>query len=303
MLLVHRGLTAAGTALVAAASVTQAQTASISVSNASPAGDLGDAGNTALTGSFGASFTAQSLHWSGTLTSAPNPFFFEEDVFAAIEGPNGLGYTGPIAGQQGIFLGSTPFSGWFGGLAPASINGNWRFEAFTPNSFANATDWSIQNAEFTFAESLFPDAAPAAVGDDLSFAITDGEIAWFSIDHAGGPIELSTAGSSLFELEGAIQTDDTLIALFDSNGALVEFNDDASAGVSTSRLFFNDLASGDYRLAVTGATLGTRVGPSFIATSHDAEGDVRLSVAIPAPATATALAGALGLLRRRRIAL
>jgi len=279
------------TALLIAASGASAQTASIAITNAGPAGGLGNAGNSTQTGSFTETFTARSLSWSGTLTSAPNAFFFEEDVFASIQGPNGIGYTGPIAGEQGIVLGATPFSGWTSAFAPASIEGDWSFEAFTPNTFPDSTNWSISSAEFGFNQALFPDATSIGIGSTRVDNIVEGEILWYSVDHAGGAIEFSTAGSSIFELDGVIQTDDTLIALFDSSGLLVDFNDDGSDDF-TSLLSFADLVAGDYRLAVTGSTLGTRVGQQFISTSHDGVGSINLTVAVPAPMSTLPLATA-----------
>ena len=287
------------TALLMSASGANAQTASIAVTNAGPAGGLGNAGNSTQTGSFTETFTARSLSWSGTLTSAPNAFFFEEDVFASIQGPNGIGYTGPIAGEQGIVLGATPFSGWTSDFAPASIEGDWSFEAFTPNTFPGSTNWSISSAEFGFNQALFPDATSIGIGTARVDNIVEGEILWYSVDHTGGAIEFSTAGSSIFELDGVIQTDDTLIALFDSSGVLVDFNDDGSNDF-TSLLSFADLAAGDYRLAVTGSTLGTRVGQQFISTSHDGVGSINLAVTVPAPITALPIAAASVLGSRRR---
>ncbi|MEM9372493.1 MAG: DVUA0089 family protein [Planctomycetota bacterium] len=281
------------------AGAASAQSAPFSVSAASAAGDLGNAGNSVQTGLIADSFVASSLTWSGTLTSSPNFFFFEEDVYASIEGPNGIGYAGPIAGEQGIVLGPTAFSGWSAGFAPGSVNGDYRFEAYTPNTFANSTDWTISNAEFAFNEALFPDAMAVETGDAVSAGIVEGEILWYSIDHSGGALQFSTAGSIIDELDGGISTDDTLIALFDAQGQLVDFNDDAGSGISTSELMFADLAAGDYRLAVTGATLGTRVGSSFISTSHDGVGTIALTVAVPAPASLGLLAG-FGLVARRR---
>ncbi|MEM1186772.1 MAG: hypothetical protein AAGI53_17440 [Planctomycetota bacterium] len=291
----------AGLVVVSASAVASGQSATISVNGLSAAGDLGNAGNGVSTGAFSETFVAQSLTWSGQVSSGPNAFFFEEDVFASIEGPNGLGYTGPIAGEQGIFLGTTPFSGWGSGFAPASVNGAWRVEAYTPSTFAGSTNWSLQSTDFAFNADLFPAATSVGVGTSLSAGITEGEIQWYSIDHAGGGLEISTAGSILLELDGAIQTDDTLIALFDGTGTLVEFNDDDPAGGFTSLLSFDDLASGEYRLAVTGSTLGTRVGQNFISTSHDGQGTIQLSIAVPAPgAFASLAAGTLVAIRRRR---
>ena len=283
-----------------AASFAAAQSVTIAVDDIGPSGDVGDVGNGVATGSFTESFVAQSLSWSGQITSAPNFFFFEEDVFASIEGPNGIGYTGPIAGEQGIFLGTTPFSGWTSGFSPASVSGDWRVEAFTPNTFPDSTNWSLVSTEFAFNANLFPDATSIAVGSSLSAGITEGEIQWYSIDHSGGALEVSTAGSVIFELDGGIQTDDTLIALFDDSGTLVAFNDDGS-GDFTSLLSFDDLAAGAYRLAVTGSTLGTRVGQNFISTSHDGQGTIALSVVVPAPSAGTAFIALLaaGGVRRR----
>ncbi|MEM9066054.1 MAG: hypothetical protein AAGB51_11250 [Planctomycetota bacterium] len=281
----------------------RAQTVGIGVSGAAAAGGLGDPGNSVSTGTFAESFMARSLTWSGVLTSVPNAFFFEEDVFASIEGPNGLGYTGPIAGGQGIVLGSTPFSGWSSGFTPASVNGDWRFEAYTENTFPGSTDWTVDSASFNFNAALFPAAASVSIGTSLAAGITEGQILWYTIDHLGGAVEFSTAGSSISELDGAIQTDDTLIALFDSSGVLVASNDDApGAGDFTSLLSFSSLASGEYHLAVTGSTLGTRVGSTFIATSHDGVGSVELQVAVPAPGAAVILlaAGPLASRSRRR---
>jgi len=296
-----RTTNAAALGVLMTAATVGAQSASIEVANASAAGALGDPGNTVVTGSFAESFIAKSLTWSGVLGSAPNPFFFEEDVFAAIEGPGGIGYAGPIAGEQGIFLGSTPFRGWTAGFAPGAITGDYRFEAYAPNAFPASTNWSISDASFAFNAALFPDAQAVGVGDSVSAAISEGEIQWYSIDHAGGGLEISTAGSQIFELDGAIQVDDTLIALFDASGMLVDFNDDASATDFTSLLTFDALGAGEYRLAVTGSTLGTRVGTSFISTSHDGEGTVELAILVPAPGVAGLLlnAGLMSFRRRR----
>ncbi|MEM8681060.1 MAG: PEP-CTERM sorting domain-containing protein, partial [Planctomycetota bacterium] len=57
-------------------------------------------------------------------------------------------------------------------------------------------------------------------------------------------------------------------------------------------------------LAVTGSTLGTQVGHSFIATSHDGEGTVSLSVTtVPEPRSAAGMLAmaflGLSLLARR----
>ncbi|MEL6797842.1 MAG: hypothetical protein AAFO89_13605 [Planctomycetota bacterium] len=294
----HRFVSGVGVIAASFASVSHAQTASFAVAGAGPTGDLGNAGNATAAGVFSDSFTAQSLTWSGTLTSSPNFFFFEEDVFASVQGPNGLGYTGPIAGQQGIVLGATPFSGWSSGFTPASVNGGWSFEAYTPNTFPDSTNWSIASADFAFNASLFPASTSIGIGASLATPISEGEIQWYDIAHPGGAIEFSTAGSTIIELDGDIQTDDTLIALFDATGTLVEFKDDGSDDF-TSVLSFADLAAGDYWLAATGSTLGTRVGDSFIATSHDGVGTINLSVAVPAPLTGAPL-GALALVRVRR---
>ena len=292
--------TAAVVAIATSALATQAQIASIDVATATAAGNLGETGNAVLNGTFTESFTARSLQWQGTLNSAPNFFFFEEDVFASIQGQNGLGYTGPVAGEQGIFLGATPFSGWASGFAPASVAGDWSFEAYTKGTAAGATNWTIEDADFTFDAALFPDANPITTGTNLSTSLTEGQILWYSLDHLGGGLEISTQGSEIFELEGNIQVDDTLIALFDASGDLVEANDDGPFGDFTSFLSFADLAAGDYHLAVTGSTLGTRVGENFIATSHDGEGTIQLSIAVPAPGTAAILAFAGIAARRRR---
>ena len=296
----HRFVFGAGVLAASLVSASHAQTASFAVSNASAAGDLGTAGNFTSFGVFTESFVAQSLTWSGTLTSSPNFFFFEEDVFASVQGPNGLGYTGPIAGEQGIVLGATPFSGWTSGFAPASVNGAWSFEAYTANTFPDSTNWSITDADFTFDASLFPASTSVGIGTRLAAPIGEAEIQWYDIAHAGGPIEFSTAGSTISELDGDIQTDDTLIALFDATGTLVEFNEDGPDDF-TSLLTFANLAAGDYRLAVTGSTLGTRVGESFISTSHDGVGTINLAIAVPAPVSVVPLMGGLTLgLRRRR---
>ncbi|MEM1329136.1 MAG: DVUA0089 family protein [Planctomycetota bacterium] len=286
---------------LAAGSAAAGTSGTFTVGFASAAGDLGAVGNAVQTGILSGGFVARSLRWNGTLTSAPNAFFFEEDVYASIEGPNGIGYTGPIAGEQGIVLGTTRFSGWSSGFTPASVSGDYRFEAYTPNTFANSTNWRISQGDFAFDEALFPLAESVSVGDTRKDTLSEGEILWYSIDHVGGGLHLSTGGSVITELDGAIQTDDTLIALFDDTGSLVDFNDDANAGVSTSELLFDSLEAGSYRLAVTGATLGTRVGSSFISTSHDGAGSIALSIAVPAPASgvALALAGAFGSRRRR----
>ena len=124
--------------------------------------------------------------------------------------------------------GATPFSGWSSGFAPASVNGGWSFEAYTPNTFPDSTNWSIAAADFGFNASLFPASTSVGIGASLATPISEGEIQWYDIAHAGGTIEFSTAGSTISELDGDIQTADTLIALFDATGTLVEFNDDAS---------------------------------------------------------------------------
>ncbi|MEM9084061.1 MAG: hypothetical protein AAGB34_10740, partial [Planctomycetota bacterium] len=266
--------------IVACAGGVAAESSSFAVTSASAAGDLGNAGNTVIGGSFTGTHTVRSLTWRGDLTSSPFAFFFEEDVHASISGPNGIGYTGPVAGEQGIFLGTTPFSGWYAGFAPAPVTGDWRFEAYTPGTLAGATNWSIVNTEFSFNSDLFPEAQTIGVGTDLTAEILEAEILWYSIDHAGGALEISTEGSTIFELEGNIQVDDTLIALYAPDGTLVGSDDNSGEGL-TSLLSIADLSAGEYRLAVTGATLGTRVGDAFIATSHDGEGSIRLSVNIP----------------------
>lgn len=279
------------------------QSVDINVGSASAAGDLGNPGNTVLTGSFTDSFTARSLTWSGSLTSTPNVFFFEEDVFASIEGPNGLGYTGPVAGEQGIFLGTTPFSGWYANFTPASVAGDWRFEAYTANSIANSTNWTMQDSVFSFNSDLFPQATSIAVGSNVSAAITESEILWYSLQHAGGQLFISTAGSVIEELDGNIQTDDTILAVYDSLGQLVDFNDDVGNGDFTSFLSFSNLSAGEYRIAVAGATFGTRVGNAFISSSHDGVGTIQLSVsAIPEPSSVAILTcfGLFAGIRRRK---
>ena len=276
--------------------VASAQTASFTINSASSAGDLGSAGNTTATGTFTSSFVAQSLTWSGDITSTPNFFFFEQDVYASVSGPNGIGYTGAVAGEQGIFLGTTPFSGWNSGFTPASVNGDWSFEAYTETG---GTEWTMLDTEFSFNAALFPAAEPIAIGTDLDAPITEGEILWYSIEHSGGAIEFSTAGSQLAELEGNIMPNDTIVALYDSTGALVGSDTDGDIGF-TSLLSFADLASGEYHLAVTGYTLGTRVGDNFIATSHDAEGTISLSVTVPTPGTMLLFAGITATAIRRR---
>ncbi|MEM9167588.1 MAG: hypothetical protein AAGB48_11285 [Planctomycetota bacterium] len=295
----HRCLIGVGVIATSVASGLQAQTASLAVNSIGPAGDLGNSGNGNTSGTFSESFVAQSLSWSGTLTSAPNFFFFEEDVFASVQGPNGLEYTGPIAGQQGIVLGETPFSGWSSGFVPASVQGAWSFEAYTPNTFPDSTNWSISSADFGFNASLFPASTSVGIGTSLATPISEGEIQWYDIAHAGGAIQFSTSGSSIAELDGNIQTDDTLIALFDSTGSLVEFNDDGDVDF-TSLLSFADLDAGDYWLAATGSTLGTRVGESFISTSHDGVGTINLAIAVPAPQTVLPLVGCFVTCVRRR---
>ena len=279
--------------------LTCAQSATFTIDGAGAAGNLGNSANFTATGTFTESFTARSLTWSGQLTSNPNSFFFEEDVFASIRGPNGLGYTGALAGEQGIFLGTTPFSGWSAGFAPASIDGDWSFEAYTPNTFPDSTNWSMLDSTFSFNADLFPEARAIAIGTRRVDPITEGEILWYSVDHAGGAIEFSTDGSRLAELEGVIQPNDTIVALYDSTGALVDLDIDGGAGF-TSLLSIANLAGGEYHLAVTGYTLGTRIGSNFIATSHDGEGTISLSVVVPSPAVGIVAVGCLGFALRRR---
>ncbi len=278
---------------------TSGQSEDIFIPSASPAGDIGDPGNTVIQSSISGGFTARSLRWSGTVSSGANPFFFEEDIFASIRGPGGLGYTGPIGGEQGIFLGSTPIRGWYALPTTAEPAGDWTVETYTPGTLPSATNWSLIDTSVTIESALFPDTTPIRTREAVSADIAEADILWYRFRHGGGAFSASTAGSQIFELDGVIQTDDTYLALFDAGGSLVAENDDVGGGDFTSLIDLSGLESGNYWIAATGSTLGTRVDDGFIATTHDGVGTLDL-VVIPAPATTLPVLAALLACHRRR---
>jgi len=80
--------------------------------------------------------------------------------------------------------------------------------------------------------------------------VSDPSVLWFGFQlSAASLVNLSTLGSPDPDPENP---NDTVLALYDSSGALLDQNDDCNGSTLTSCLLFPSLAGGDYLAGVTG---------------------------------------------------
>lgn len=124
-------------------------------------------------------------------------------------------------------------------FSPELVNGEWRFETDTSNTYGSSNTWTIRDSGVTFSEDICPPAQPIAIGDASSPAITEEQIFWYGLDHADGQVRFSTPGSQLDELDeldGAISRNDTIITLYDSTWTLVKLDQDSGPCCTNDRL-------------------------------------------------------------------
>ncbi len=241
-------------------------------------------------------FTAGSLSWTGDVNSAGSGSFLSELTISATSPTSGP--IGIQAGLSGSWSGSRTVSGWaaaFGGEAAA---GTWSFE-FTESFDDTGVDATWGTANILIDNSVLPSfAASQSAGSTASYPMAAGELTWVTFSHTGGPLSLTTAGST--NTGGTFGANDTEIGLFDSSGLLVGSNDDEDFvnNILTSRLDFANLAAGTYGVAIGG--FNTAYAAGFVVTDHTASGQNTLTI-IPTPATAAlfGMAGLVGIRRRR----
>jgi hypothetical protein len=133
------------------------------------------------------------------------------------------------------------------------------------------------------------------------------DVAWFQFTLGStANVSLDTLGSTEFVSSGLIELD-TILALYDSSGTVIDQNDDCQPVTPTSCLSFSSLAAGTYLAG--GAEFNTlfaalwEVDPGVLS-----DGDVKLNInvsAVPVPAAiwlfGTALIGFVGMSRRTSI--
>jgi Bacterial pre-peptidase C-terminal domain len=116
----------------------------------------------------------------------------------------------------------------------------------------DGSDATWNNITITLKSDTIPPPPSTTVANpsSTSFALSAGQVSWFSFDYTGGDLVLDTLGSSL------TTDNDTELALYDAFGILVDTNDDIDFGGGNllSRLSFANgvLGTGTYYVAVSG---------------------------------------------------
>jgi len=150
------------------------------------------------------------------------------------------------------------------------------------------TDFSLEFQDLVVEE---PDPTPVGVPSVTSDSLLSGEVDWYSFTITGRQV------IDIYTMPGDIG--DTELGLYTDAGALIATNDDGGPGGGYySGLMAQDLAAGEYYLAVAGynATFGAA---GWAVTGGTAEGTYDLHIT-PEPASlALLMLGGLAILRRR----
>ncbi len=247
----------------------------------------------------------------------------------------GVGPTNGVSNNNGgaVFSNlrfASNFSGIYSGGNPLQLGIRSSFGPATPSSWTNIR---------VTLKSFVPPAPPAGaidlglIGGNNTMAMgttpyVTGQVSWFKFTLAQAVpaavankwLSVDTYGNTLSAT--SFGPNDTEIALYDSNGFLVGNNDDSN-GNAESLLTYGDLptsdwagatgtgvnngalAAGVYYIAVSpfnmtpGAAFAATVVPGTPAPGTTLAGDLKVTVAIPAPSS-MALLGLGGLLAARR---
>lgn len=190
---------------------------------------------------------------------------------------------------------------------PFSINSGtqFTFEFYdTWDDIPDGADQIWNSFSLRFEGDLFapPPATDLAVGGSHTSILVGQTVRWYKIDvPSDGVYRFDTEGSFLgYSARGYLN--DTELGLYDADGNLLATNDDIGGGNYLSKIE-QALVAGTYYLAAAGNE--AEFLNDFIATSDGIQtGNMVVNVtAVPEPWHASLMAvGALGMLRRRRIA-
>ena len=144
-----------------------------------------------------------------------------------------------------------------------------------------------------------PASTPAMEGGSITTTLAAGEVQFYSFVASGGALTIDTEGSSL------ATSNDTELGLYDSNGVLVDTDDDGGTSLLSLLTFApGELTAGETYYLAAGA-FNTTYGGAFNATSTSTNTGTLVingvSLAVPEPTSLALLGlGGLAALRRRR---
>lgn len=286
----------------------------------------GDASNSTASAIFAQTFNATEVLIEGDITGVlafNGSFFFGEgDIILTDPAAGSLTWQNPAGTVADDGLGSnTAFSAATAFAAPVAVNGTWNFEFIDTfddgagaDSISNNVSVTLQEVSPNVDTSGVFSAGTLGIGGTATsvgeFIVADIFDTYTFTTTAAGAIVIETdedpAGISMGD------TVDTEIALFDSTGIMVAYDDDDGNGLYS---FLNDLstefAADDYTLVVSG--FGSNISAAGVGVLTLAEvtggtsiGDYGVSIslvtAVPEPTALSllAIAGLVGFTRRRR---
>ncbi len=138
-------------------------------------------------------------------------------------------------------IGFVDESGSFGTFGP----GTYYLSVDGWNAGAGAYDFDLTITTDAPAE---PPAATSAVQGKVFGNLAPATVDWYSFDHAGGTLAVSTSETRF--IDGALRVDDTEIGIYDSDGNLVATNDDIDFPDNPYSQLTVDVAAGKYYIAV-----------------------------------------------------
>lgn len=146
------------------------------------------------------------------------------------------------------------------------------YSVTTTSTRTGSTRLNINNP-FTPTPTIPSTVGTVTLGSPGAATLTGGDTAWFTLNHPGGTLSLDTVGSAVI---------DTELAIYNSAGNLVSFNDNIGGTNTYSRAGLFSTTADTFYVAI-GAQSSVFGNGFLVSNRSTTAGGLTLNVSIPAP--------------------